>query len=252
MKFENRIVFLKMVSLSLGVVVLSTSCSSVNTNKIDSSTGCPSEQSISSDNETETWTHNSGFEETVIFDCEVNSLSISCSLDEFLDSWVAVLGIENSSLSEDDCDNPNDSITYYSDYSLFLSDAAEEFDSSGSSIISLEEYDYHIVRAFIVDYHGFCAYEFDDAWWSEEAFSSDLHKVLSYPDEITVFNYADVGCFFAKYDNENYYLLEYLVGDCLITYHFSLYNGTEELQLFNCVCDACGLPHCQELEDELW
>ena len=179
---------------------------------------------------------------------EINAISIDASFDDFLDVWVAMLDEEDPRTST--LTNEN-SIVYYSDYNVFLEEAMIE---DGEGIISYtpKEYEYHINKSFFIDDRGFYIYEFETEDWAINAFRSDLNDVLDMEDSISLYNYASDGYFFVRYDELNYYQLEYYVDNCIIIYHFSLYNGTEEqLSTFLDVCRLTGLPPSDELTAEI-
>lgn len=185
---------------------------------------------------------------TVEYTYEVNPILLDDSFDVLLNRWIEILGEDDPRTSFSTNGNR---IIYYSDYTAFLEEVMIE-DGGGVISYTPKEYEYHITKSFFIDDMGFYMYEFETTDWAENAFRSDLNDVIRMGDAVTLINYASDGYFFVRYDELNYYQLEYYVDNSIIIYHFSLYNGTQEqLSTFLDVCSLTGLQPCEELVAEI-
>ncbi len=191
---------------------------------------------------------------------EVNSLENDISLMESIENVGTSLGIDIES------NRPSDSsefafsfeqnghhIVYIFDYPASLNYSTEIDPVTGEQYYYPLDYEYHILKALMID--GIRINEYESESWAECAYRSSVDQAITLDIELEDSSSCDGYCF--AEDTEGSYYREfyalYLVGRYVISYSYSITRAdTEDYNNYLDLCEILQLPTSEQMTSEIF
>ena len=187
-------------------------------------------------------------EESCNYDCE--PMDLDYSFEEIMNVWSDYIGVGMSYHNNSDDsyfyhENEHE-IQYISDYRAHLGNLVEISPSGADT--SIPETDRHIIRTFMID--GIWLAEYDDDYWAEASYQSDLNYAMTLETTKIYGSYSD-GYYFVYDDSESQYIIflsRYYWGRYSINFKYCLNSGRPENYAFYIeLCNVLDLPTCDDI-----